>query len=398
MTSYTLAWSNLSQQVARTLISLIGIAFAVLLVFMQLGFFDAVKRTATLLFDKLDFDLMLVSREYISLVNPASFPRSRLAQVRAVTGVQEVHSLTLMLGLWRDPRLLSPDPDRARFNWSIMVVALAPESVGQLFRQPIGTVFRSEEELIRDSIQLARLDTVLMDRSSRKEYGDPVLWRRQPRNELNGRQVEIIGNVEIGTGFGYNGLLLTSEATLSRITGWPDHRVSFGLIKLTEGMDPGQAAASMRMILPEEVQVYTRQEINQKEQRFWLNSTAVGQFFFVGVIIALLVGGVFVYQMMSADISRRLTEYATIRALGYPRGYLSSVVYWQGLLLAMIGYLPGLLVSLLGYALARSEASIPITMTVLRAIVVLILTILMCMGSALIAVRSAHRANPADLF
>jgi putative ABC transport system permease protein len=399
MTPFALAWSNLTQQRVRTLISLLGVGFAVLLVFMQLGFLDAVVRTATLLYNRLDFDLLLVSREYSNLARPSTFSRRRLAQARAVEGVDRVLPLTSVLGLWR---ARDADPDAQRFKWSILVLAVDPASLDRTFLRPVGTVFRSAEEMEDYAVKLSRLDTVLMDRTSRPEYGNVKSWEREPLNELNGRQVEYIGDVAIGTGFAYNGLLLTSEASLSHLTGWPQGQVSFGLVQLLPGADRQEAYRRIKEMLQpldqSDVDVYTREQINDKEERFWLTSTAVGQFFAAGVIIALLVGGVFVYQMMAADISRRLPEYATIRALGYRGGYLSRVVYWQGFLLALIGYVPGLIAALICYELTRYGAGVPIVMTPVRATSVLIMTVVMCMGSASIAVRSVHRANPADLF
>ncbi len=405
MSPLRLAWSNLMQQRSRTLISLVGVAFAVLLVFMQLGFLDALVRTATLLYDKLDFDLLLVSTEYGNVARPMSFSRDRLGQARGVGGVESVRPLTALLGEWRDPRPTPGDPEAPRPNHSILVVAADPASLGGLFRRPVGTVFASAEEFAEDAVHLGRLDTVLFDRTSRAEYGDPKRWKKDPYNELNGRGVEVAGLIAIGTGFAYNGLVMTSEATLTRVTGWPADRVSFGLVKLRPGAD---AEAVRRELLARmagsgdseerEVDIYTRAGISGREQHYWLTGTAVGQFFIAGVLIAMVVGGVFVYQMMAADIARRLAEYATIRALGYPGGYLSRVVFWQGLFLALVGYVPGLLVSLAGYEVVKAESGAPIGMTLARVAGVFALTVLMCMGSALAAVREAHQANPADLF
>jgi putative ABC transport system permease protein len=398
MSPFLLAWSNLTQQRIRTLISLVGVGFAVLLVFMQLGFLDAVLRTASLLYDQLQFDLLIASREYISLAKPSTFSRSRLAQAQASHGVETVEPLTVMLGQWRDPRPTRGDVEAPRLAWSILILAVEPGRLDHLFRKPIGTIFRDADEMSRARADLARLDTVLIDRTSRAEYGDLKTWKRTPRNELNRQQVEIVGDIKIGTGFAYNGLLMTSEATLSRLAGWPADRVSFGLVRLQPGTNPLYARERLRSLLPDDVEVYTRAAINKKEEKFWLTQTAVGSFFVVGVVIALMVGGVFVYQMMAADITRRLAEYATIRALGYQGRFLSAVVFWQGLLLALCGYVPGLVAALVCYWATATAAGIPISMTALRATGVLGLTLIMCMGSALVAVRGVHRANPADLF
>jgi putative ABC transport system permease protein len=408
MSPLRLAWSNLTQHRLRTLISVVGVAFAVLLIFMQLGFQDSVRRTATMLFGKLDFDLLLTSSEYSNLSRAGTFSRGQLARARAVDGVERVLPLTALLSLWTEPPRPGDETYQPR-KWSILVLAVDPARLDGLFKTPYPHVFHDEAELRRHAVELSRLDTVLMDRSSGKQYGDFTTRDSRRYNDLNDRRVEVVGTVQVGTGFAYSGLLLTSETSLSHLTRWPGDRVSFGLVKLSAGADLDQARAALQQLFdpPEPsggrversgVRVWTSREISNHETNFWMTGTAVGQFFTAGVVIALLVGGVFVYQMMAADIARRLPEYATVRALGYPRRYLSQVVYWQGLLLAAMGYVPGLAASLLGYLLTHWWANVPIQMTGERLANVLGLTVLMCLASAGFAVRAVHNADPAELF
>ena len=399
MNPIRLAWSNLMHQQVRTFVSLVGVGFAVLLVFMQLGFLGATYTTATLIYDQLDFDVMILSKEYVSLNESSSFLRSRLAQTRATPGVESAWPLTTTVGLWRDPNPpKESDDDGARRAWIILTLAIEPASMDHLFLRPVKTIFRNEEEFRRDASLLSRLDTVLVDRSSRPEYGNPSLWEAIGHNELNGQRVDIGGDICIGTGFGYNGLLLTSEETLRRVGGWPEYRITHGLLKIRAGYDHEEVAEELRAVLPDDVTALTRAQLATQEQHFWLLSTAAGQFFIAGVLIALIVGIIFVYQMIAADISKHLPEYATIRALGYRSAYLSSVVYSQGLLLAVVGYLPGLLAALACYEFIHAKSGIPLAMSLPLAAGVLLLTTIMCLASALLAVRKVQRANPADLF
>ena len=89
------------------------------------------------------------------------------------------------------------------------------------------------------------------------------------------------------------------------------------------------------------MKIYTRDEMNSAERNYWLRLTSIGQFLLVAVVLAVVVGVIFVYQMMAADIRTMLPEYATVKALGYRPGYLSAVVLWQAVLLAVFGYVPG---------------------------------------------------------
>ena len=61
------------------------------------------------------------------------------------------------------------------------------------------------------------------------------------------------------------------------------------------------------------------------------------------MIVALIVGVAIVYQVLSSDIDTRLKEYATLKAMGYTRRYLSVTVLKQALLLAVGGFIPGVM-------------------------------------------------------
>jgi putative ABC transport system permease protein len=396
MSPLTLARSNLLHQRIRTLISLAGVAFAVLLILLQLGLLGAVYQTAALLFDKLDFDLLLTSREYVDLNAPEGFPRLRLSQAYAVAGVESVRPFSVCLGLWRGPWLHStPRVDPRR--WNILILGVRPDDLHLVFRNAGQGIFRDRKELTGLETALARPNTVLIDRSSWPDYGSAEDLRPGAVGELNEQQLELAGNFKIGTGFGYNGLLLTSEATIDRIGGLMPRQVTFGLVKLRPGVDPREVKDRLNEVLPD-TRAYTQDEIIAKEAQYWVRQMAVGRFFTLGVTVALVVGVIFVYQMMAADIHNHLSEYSTIKAIGYRNGYLFRVILWQASLLALLGFIPGLLASLGIYELTRQGARIPIGMTANRAVFVLLLTVVMCLCSGLLAIRKLRSADPADLF
>ena len=193
-------------------------------------------------------------------------------------------------------------------------------------------------------------------------------------------------------------MLLTSEETFAQTTGQSRDRATFGLVTLKPVADAALAQQQLQQLLPNDVRVYTREEIGDHERRYWMQLTSVGQFLGVAVALAFVVGAIFVYQMMAADIRGMLPEYATVKALGYRPFYLSSVVLWQAFLLAVLGYVPGLFASFGLYYITRTVGGIPTEMTAERAFVVLMMTCGMCLASGMVAVRKVHTAQPADLF
>jgi putative ABC transport system permease protein len=406
VTPLRLAWSNLVHKRARTAIAAGGVAFAVILIFMELGLLGGVGRTATMLFDKLNFDLLLTSSEYLDLSRPGEFPRARLAQARAATSVADVIPLSVGVGGWRLPArtgLFGTTPGGA--TMSINLLAVPPGQVDRAFLTGAGGVFPSAEAARERGARLGRLDAFLFDRRSKPEFGDvEQLMAAQPDGSegdqirLNGMRAVVVGHFDLGTGFSWNGMLMASEETYARFMMRPAGEVNFGLVQLAPGTDTAAVQRELRAVLPADVKVYTRDEINAAERRYWLRLTSVGQFLVVAVILAVVVGIIFVYQMMAADIRNMLPEYATVKALGYRPPYLTGVVLWQAVLLAAFGYVPGFVASLGLYSAASRFGGIPTGMTLEIAAGVLVLTCGMCLASGLLAVRKVHTADPADLF
>jgi putative ABC transport system permease protein len=410
MTPLGLAWSNLAHKRTRTAVAAAGVAFAVALIFMELGMFSGVERTATSIFDGLRFDLIITSSEYGDIGRPGDLPRTRLAQAGAAEGVAEVLPITIGTGTWQKPAHkgwfgVSPPGNVG----SIGMIGVPPDRLADIFTR---RVFASPADAERSGKALARRGAILIDRRSKPEFGSvdemmavPESGEEVPgypgiRNvlRLNDRRVDVVGGFQLGSGFSWNGMLMTSEETIAEYTGASRDRVTLGLITLKPGANLAQVQQELKQLLPRDVRVLTREGIGDHERRYWMQLTSVGQFLGVAVALAVVVGAIFVYQMMAADIRGMLPEYATVKALGYRPIYLSGVVLWQALLLALLGYAPGLLASFGLYSITRNIGGIPTEMTGERMIVVLLMTCAMCLASGALAIRKVHAAEPADLF
>lgn len=406
MTPLLLAWSNLAHKRARTAIAGGGVAFAVILIFMELGLLGGVGRTATMLFDKLNFDLIVTSAEYLDMSRGGTFSRSRLAQANGVAGVANTVPVSVGVAGWRLPTrrgLFGTTPGGAVM--SINLLAVPPGQTESAFRIGDEGVFATREEANTAAAAIAQLDAFLYDKRSKAEFGNVAELIAASRDlsttdpvRVNGMQASIVGVFDLGTGFSWNGMLLSSEETLSRYDGRSLDGIDLGLIQLAPGADPVAVQRQLKAVLPPDVRVFTRDEINAGERRYWLRLTSVGQFLIVAVILAVVVGIIFVYQMMAADIRNMMPEYATVKALGYRPPYLTAVVLWQAGLLAVLGYGPGFFASIGLYSLAREYGGIPTGMTLEAALGVLVLALGMCLASGLLAVRKVHSAEPAELF
>jgi putative ABC transport system permease protein len=364
--------------VRRTLAAIAGVAFAALLIFVQLGFLGSIRATATIVYAKLPFDVAITSANYLSFARPGRFPRDRLTRVQEVSGVTAVRPLQIGLQQWLNPVtqtrrgifVLGVDPADSPFDPAV----LPTELVARL-RQP---------------------DTVLMDRRSRPEFGPQEVGTETAMGVL---PVRVVGNFELGTGFAADGMVVVSSDTFARAFGSAlGQMVSLGLVQLADPADAGPAADRLNDLLPEDVRAVTQAELFAEEEKHWTWDTSLGNIFIMGVALAFVVGVVFVYQVMASDIGNRLGEYATLKAMGYTDRYISGVVLQQAVMLAVAGYVPGYLAAEGVYAVLRARAKLPIAMTLPVAGEVLALAVAMCAVSGVLALRKVRSADPADLF
>lgn len=372
-----LAWLNLLHDRVRTVVAVAGVAFAVVLILMQLGFLNSVKQTATQIYGRLEFDLLLISPQYLHISKPGVLPKSRLYQAKSVPGVADARPLYLGFNVWLNER------ERRRRGIFVMGFDLA----NPVFRLP---------ELSGDAASLRMVGNVLMDRHSRSEFG---AWDVGDVREVAQRRVKIAGAFTMGTGFGADGAIIVGDRTFRYL--FPGHRpddVSLGLVRLEAGADPDETARRLKTALPDDVDVLTRAQIEQRERDHWVNKTSVGIIFTLGVVVGFIVGTAIVYQVLSSDIANHMSEYATLKAMGYGAGFLAKVVLQQAVILAVIGFIPGLAISYVLYSITSQRNKVPMELSPELAVSILAMTVLMCSLSGLASLRKVALADPADLF
>jgi heterocyst specific transport system permease protein len=378
-----LAWLQLRRETLRLAIAVSGVAFAVVLIFMQLGFSDALFTSAVNVHRRLDGDIFFISPHSNYLATMKVFSRRRLYQALGFEGVESVTPVYTLLRPW-----VNPWNGTAR---DIFVIGVDPAH--HVFTVP---------EMDAGRQILKRPDVVLYDEASRPEFG-PVAARVKAgetvSTEVNRRHVTIAGLFRMGTSFGIDGTIVTSDLNFLRM--FPERTpglISIGVIKLKPGVDPVAMERTLAAHLDKDVLVLTKDAYIAREKDYWGRATPIGYVFNFGVIMGLVVGGIIVYQILFADISDHLAEYATLKAMGYRNRYLVGVVLMEAIILAAIGYLPGAAICVWLYRLTESATQLPMRMRVSTGALVLVLTVAMCAISGLIAVRKIRSADPAEIF
>jgi putative ABC transport system permease protein len=213
-----------------------------------------------------------------------------------------------------------------------------------------------------------------------------------------------VGTFELGINSQSNGNLIMSDRNLLKI--FPDragatlgeNAVTIGVLRIRPGADLVRLRASLQAALPADVRVLTRDEFIAKERDFWDHVAPVGTVFSIGVVMGFIVGCVICYQVLFADISDRIGEFATLKAMGYSNFKLFRVVVLQGVYLALLGYLAGLVVSILLFHWVHEATGLPLDLSRNDPLRILGLSVVMCVLSGAYAAKKLLSVDPAQLF
>lgn len=371
-----LAWHNTLQNKKRSGAAVAGITFAVLLVFMQLGFLQTAKTNSTIVYNYFQFDLIIVSTRFEALEAADYFDSSRLLQARVVPGVRDVSTLDVSRGRWRDP-------ENNNLGSSCMMLGfdLNPAFVPEEHRALLPA--------------LTPRDTVMLDRFSHPDYGSQRIGREAT---LENRPVTLAALYEMGVGFQAEGTIITSLDTYLTIRRQQARHVIFGLVQVTPDSNPAEVKQRLMAALPDDVIVFTKDELVFRERNYYVNVKPIGIMFRAGAFVAFCVGGVILYQVLASEISNRLRELATLKAVGFTDFYVYGVGIQQALLFAAMSYGPAFVFSLITFRLVYWASHIPMFMTWSLALTVLGLSVAMTTVSSVLALQKVKRADPADLF
>jgi putative ABC transport system permease protein len=378
-----IGWLQLTHSRMRMAAALAGVAFANVLVFVQLGMMGALNGTVEMTYAPVRGDIIISSIDANTLTDGSPLSRR-----------------VLFLAL-ADPEVAAATPFYlAKVDWtredgstaSLNVYALQAEAAR--FAGP---------DIVGPLHTLALPDSALIDQRTRGADSS-ALARITPeaplRFEANGHTITATGSFALGGGFSADGAIVVSDQTFlrlfsSRIAGTPTHV----LVDVTAGANADAVAARLSdRLAGEAVQVRTMAMAQAADLSYQTTQRPTGVIFGFGVAMGVLIGLVIVYQVLSTDVADHLREYATFKAMGYPHQFFLSIVFEEAAILGAMGFVPGIILSIGIYAAMAQATGLPVAMTPVRAAMVFFGTVLACAASGALATRRLRAADPAELF
>jgi putative ABC transport system permease protein len=378
-----------------------GVCFADILMFTQLGLQALLSQGTTLLHESLKGDLFLVAEHGSTIQFGLTFPKAVLYQTGAVEGVAQANPLYLGSANWVNPEQLpksqyqSPKAEQSKqvdddlFGNTVRVIAFNPT-------QSLLNIPEVNQQLDR----LTAPNTVLFDRLSQPSLGDmTVLINRdgEAATLMGNQRTYVAGLFNMGSTLFDKGNVVMSDWTYGQRFGQTSlEQVNIGIVRLQPGADLKATQTRLKAALPT-VQVLTQPEFIAQEQRYQ-DTEPNGIILKFGTIVGFVVGVIIVYQVLHSDVSDHLPEYATLKAMGYSDRALLVVVLQEAIILAILGFAPGFVASIGIYQLLTHLTRIPLAMKATVAVQVFVLTVIMCGISGAIATSKLRSADPAEIF
>ncbi|MEQ1730089.1 MAG: ABC transporter permease [Vicinamibacterales bacterium] len=369
-----LSWRNLIHDKVRLGVTLTGIVFAVVLIVVELGLFVGFTTTTSGLIDQSRADLWIAAARvgYVEVGVP--FSERKLYTVLKTPGVQHATNYVARFTQWK-----RPDGRQE----SVQIVGFDPD-------QPLGgpwNMVSGHQRMLKEA------DNVIIDELYKDKLGVTHLNQVV---EVAGRRARVVGFTRGIRSFTTSPYVFTSFKSAQAYASVPVDQTMFMLVTLSPGADVQAVRSRLQAQLPDS-DVHTTSEFSSMTRQYWMFTTGAGVAVLLAAALGLVVGIVVVAQTIYATTMDHLKEYGTLKAMGANNSYLYRVIIEQAVASAVVGYVLAMGVS---YVVVKGSQSGGAAILVPMEMVIgmLGLTIVMCVGAALVSINKVTRLDPAMVF
>ncbi len=369
-----IACRNLCHDRARMLVTLTGIVFAVVLITLQCGLFLGFITTISGVVDHSRADVWVASKGVKTFDIAMPMPESRYYEVLSVPGVEKASRMVVDFAFWKKP---------GGGQESIEIVA-----------SDVASGMGGPWNLVRGDIGvLDAPDAVIVDQLYLDKLGVGALGQE---TEIIDSRARIMGFTRGIRSFTTSPYVFTAYRNGHRYSRFGQAQVTYVLVKAAPGTDPAALARRINGRVPN-VDAYATEDFSRKTRMYWMMSTGAGAAVLLAAVLGFIVGTVVVAQTLYATTMDHLPEFATLKAMGAPDGYIARILGVQACVSAVLGYGIGMGICLLLTEL-RKYGDEAIVLSPSVALAIFVLTLAMCLGASLLSIRTVMRIDPAMVF
>jgi putative ABC transport system permease protein len=370
-----LATKSLLHDKLRFLITVSGVAFAVTLVFVQVGLFIGLMDNATLTIRHIDADLWVTSHNTPNVDFAHTFPETYVKRVRSVEGVERADNLIVWF-----------------MNVSLPTGAVEGTETYALedferWNFPPGVAEGDVEDLRRGAF-------MMLDDSAKKRWGTFAVGDYR---EVLGRRLKIIGRTVDAKSFTTTPLTFM-DYKLAQSLNEGDLRgnTTYILVKLAPGADVEKVRAEIQRRLPYN-DVFTKNEWANRSRNYWIESTGLGLNMYLTVFLGCLVGIVVVAQTLYTSTMEHIKEFGTVKAIGGGNLQIYSMLAKQATIAAVAGFAFG---ALQAFAIRPLMYKIDLKLIIPNSLFVAVFigSVLLCLTASMVSFRKVASIDPALVF
>jgi putative ABC transport system permease protein len=369
-----LAAQNLFHDRLRFIATIIGIVFSIVLVTVQMGLFVSFGRMVTTMIEHASADLWIVPQGTKNFEDPSLLDDVERFRALSIKEVTDAVPILVSFAQWR-----TPDGGAT----PIFVVGSDPKLTGL---HPWNLSAGSIDDLsVPDAVAV---DESYFGQLESKGLGDVA--------EIRSQKAQVRAVTKGIRSFTTTPFVFTSLDRARAYTGTPPNKATYLLIRLAPGADVESVRDRLRKTLTK-AEALTPAEFSNRSRSFWLFGTGAGFALFGGALLGIIVGTVIVAQTLYSSTKDHLNEFATLRAIGSSGRYIYTVIIIQALLSAVIGFLVAAGIGFVVVA-ATAQSALPVVMTPTLMASLFVLTVVMCIVSAISAIMQVMRLDPATVF
>jgi putative ABC transport system permease protein len=371
----SLARRNLLHDRLRFAITVSGVAFAVMLVFVQVGLFRGLLSNASITIERMSADLWVTSKNTPNVDFSHTFSDSYVQRVRSIPGVARADNLVIWF-----LQIALPNGGQEGLE------AYAMEDF-----TPWGIPWKVTSGNLAD---LRRGPYFFLDSSAVKRHGP---FQMGEYREILGRRLQIIGRTEDALSFTTTPIAFLDMRRIQELNrDTLGGQTTYVVVKLAPGANVEAVRAEMKRRLPYN-DVHTRAEWAKISRDYWVKSTGLGLNMMLTVFLGVLVGIVVVAQTLYTSTMEHLKEFGTVKAIGGSNADIYRILAEQALIAAVTGFaLGGALSMALGPAMRKIDLKLLISPQF--AVVVLVGTVAMCLLASTVSYRKVASLDPALVF
>ncbi len=355
----------------RFAITVISLAFAIVMIVYDLGMFLGVTGESVNLIDHAGADLWLLESDYDDLLSPSLLPASAVARARDTAGVSQACPLSILVG----------NLDIGETH-PVQIVGIDPGCQDPSIIQPWNLI-HGEAAALQDP------DTVIVDdlvlRDDLAHVGDPV--------RLNDRELHLVAVTRDNKGFTTPYAYVNLE-TLAALGG-PVDGVGFVALRLARGVQSQAVAGQLKEALPGTHAVENR--TLRAATIAALVTQGVGMIFAV-VFIGVLVGMMIITTTIYTATVEHLRDFAVLKALGATRWQVWRVVLEQAVIQTVVSFALGIGASLLLNHAIDSMSGIRAVFPVAALAASLAGLLFLAILGSLMSIRRAQTVDPMLVF